>query len=220
MATKVLGLDGCRAGWICAVVEGGRLSNVEFQSSASEVLNAHSDARVCAIDIPVELTESGRRDADAGARKMLGRRRGCVFNALPRAALENGITIEKASAAAKKCDGPGINLYSWGLVDKIRQVAKQAPDPRIHEAHPEVSFCEMARQKGKIVCWSKKTWNGLIERRSLLEEHGLGVPDCIAAGEFPPDDIVDAVACAWSALRIARSDASALGSEGSGVIWF
>ena len=55
----------------------------------------------------------------------------------------------------------------------------------------------------------KTTWNGLMQRRALLAVEGLAVPDIVgeASAKASPDDIVDAVACAWTAGRIAAKTA-------------
>ena len=64
----------------------------------------------------------------------------------------------------------------------------------LFEAHPEVSFREMA---GEPLAYAKKTWTGQARRRELLAKHGIVLPDNLGpAGQAPPDDILDAAAVA------------------------
>ncbi len=85
------------------------------------------------------------------------------------------------------------------------------PGDRIYEVHPEVSFCALA---GAHLQHSKKTWNGLMVRRSLLREAGTLLPDdLLDVGCIPADDVLDAAVAAWSALRIAHGEAKTLPSE-------
>ena len=96
------------------------------------------------------------------------------------------------------------------LLRKIREVdALAAADARIFEVHPEVSFAALA---GGQALPSKKTWDGLLQRRALLSAAGLAIPDPVgeASRRGAADDIVDAVACAWTAARIARGEARSL----------
>jgi predicted RNase H-like nuclease len=72
----------------------------------------------------------------------------------------------------------------------------------------EVSFCAMA---GARLAASKTSWNGMHERLDLLNCHGVVLPTLIGgAGEAAPADLIDAVAVAWTATRIAASEASSL----------
>jgi predicted RNase H-like nuclease len=99
-----------------------------------------------------------------------------------------------------------------------------AVDDRVHEVHPEVSFCALT---GSHLPWSKKSWNGLALRRRLLAEAGIHLPDEIPeiAG-VAADDLLDAAVVAWSAARIASGEARTLPdppetSAGASVaIWY
>lgn len=201
---KVVGLDGCPDGWIAAVVERGRLAAIEYAASAGEAIEAHPDAEVFAIDIPIGLSEDGVRAADDAARRFLRDRASTVFRAPPLAAL-GAAGYAEASEASRRATGHGISRQSFALAGKIREVAALAADPRVHEAHPEVSFAEMA---GEPLA-RKKSWDGLMLRRALLSARGLAIPDLVgeASRRGAADDIVDAVACAWTAGRIARGEA-------------
>ena len=72
------------------------------------------------------------------------------------------------------------------------------------EAHPEVSFQVLA---GRPLPQPKKTWGGQADRRELLATAGVELPvDLAEANRVPPDDILDAAVCAWTARRIALGE--------------
>lgn len=233
MAEKVLGLDGCKKGWMCAVVHAGELTALQFHSSITEALAAHRNASVCAIDIPIGLASSGRRQADCDAKAFLkkhqpgsGRSRS-VFYSPPGWVM--GCYRENESVSFKTINGKlpageGVSSQTWGMMKKIAEVSDFRPPSgvRLREVHPEVSFAAMV--ENGVCLSSKHTWNGLRQRCAALKREGLRVPHVIhgrrSSGEYPADDILDAVACAWTALRIADGRAITLGSVRSGTICY
>ncbi len=81
-------------------------------------------------------------------------------------------------------------------------------DERIVEVHPEVSFRAMA---GLSIQFPKRSWNGMLLRRRLLESNGILLPDELSDGGLAPaDDVLDAAAAAWTAGRIAEEKARSL----------
>ena len=79
-----------------------------------------------------------------------------------------------------------------------------------------MSFRELARRP----LASKNKLDGLIERRGLLQDAGIEVPDAVPRLAEP--DLLDAVIAAWTAARYARGEALPL-PEGHtdriGAIW-
>lgn len=205
--------------WVAVVVEDGVVSGVEAHASLGDVAVHGFDA--IAVDIPIVLPERPPRRADVAARKAIGRRGSSVFNAPPLAVLEQP-TYQEALRFSRDRFGVGISAQSYALRDRILEARSVAlADDRFIEAHPEVSFATMA---GGHVSFTKKSWNGLTERKRLLAANGLEVPDTIdgLAGEALADDVLDAAACAWTALRRATGQATALpGDAGDGepIIW-
>ncbi len=203
---KVIGLDGCRDGWIAAVVANGCLRSIEYHESASVVLEAHADATIFAFDIPIGLSNTGLRAADTAARRFLEGRTSSVFNAPTLAAL-GAATHAEANKLSKLVSGCGLTRQSFALLPKIREVAVvAAADKRVYEAHPEVSFLHLA---GGALPPRKKTWDGVMRRRTLLAACGLPIPDVVgeASKQSEAADVLDAVACAWTAGRIASGEA-------------
>jgi predicted RNase H-like nuclease len=111
----------------------------------------------------------------------------------------------------KGLTGKGISQQAWALGKKIIQVdpfAQQEPE-RIREGHPEVTFWTL--NEHEPLRYSKRSWNGLMQRRRLLQEAGIQLPDALgAAGEMASDDVLDATALAWTANRIASGHAASI----------
>jgi predicted RNase H-like nuclease len=100
-----------------------------------------------------------------------------------------------------------MSKQSYAIGAGIFEVDAALQD-RVYEVHPEVCFAAM---KGEPLPYSKRSWNGLMERRRLLAGVGIEIPDDLAGpGAIPPADVLDAAAVAWSAQRIATGLAKAL----------
>lgn len=157
-----------------------------------------SEVEFIGIDIPLGIPENGGRRADSLVRKHLGSRGSTVFEVPPRRVLE-AHDYETAKERAKPGKQPSIQL--WGISKKILQVNDHTGlDSRFFEVHPEVSFFEMA---GKRPLPSKKSWDGIWRRVELLGDAGIKIQMCLGTGpgEAGPDDVLDAAAAAWTALR-------------------
>ncbi len=208
-AMHVLGLDAYRKGWVAVVLADGRFDGARVFASAPEAVAAFPEAAAVAVDIPIGLPVDAVRAADVLARRFVGRRASSVFTTPPRAVFA-AATYADARRIAVESWVQGVSSQAYRLGAKVLEVEALArADGRIHEVHPEVSFCALA---GRPLTHYKKTWNGQMERRRLLAEAGIEVPDALAGdvGRVPPDDILDAAVAAWSAHRIARGEASSL----------
>jgi predicted RNase H-like nuclease len=225
--TQTAGVDGCPKGWIAIVLTDGRFAGAEFSPSFAELLDHLSEAQVIAVDIPIGLPDGpDRRPADVEAKKLLGPRGSSVFATPPRAVLEVP-TYTEANRLSKHLFNHGISAQSYALRAKILEVdACAAGDDRIFEVHPEVSFTEM---NGEPPAHSKKSWHGQRARLRLLANAGITIPDDLGAvGRIPSDDIIDAAAAAWSAMRIAQGQAKRVGeldpdgrpNHNAGFIWY
>ncbi len=104
---------------------------------------------------------------------------------------------------SRRLTGQGLSRQSYGLRAKIFEVEACLAGAAggICEVHPELSFAAM---KGRPADWPKRSYNGLMERRALLDAEGIRLPpELPAIGSIPADDVLDAAAAAWSARRIA-----------------
>ena len=171
----VLGVDGCRNGWICASlsINGGELAVSHFER-ISQVLNHFGDAaKLIAIDMPIGLAAMGTRKCEIDARKFIGPRRMSVF-ASPRRPMITMATYEEANAWGKtQTPSAGLSKQAWNIIPKIREVddfITPALQTRIFEAHPEVAFTRLA---GAPCAFSKRTPDGKKEREEILAQTGL-----------------------------------------------
>jgi predicted RNase H-like nuclease len=212
----VAGVDGFRKGWVAVALDPSGDVQVSTHASFSEVLS--SQARVIAVDIPIDPPGLGVRQADAGARAFVGgSRASSVFPTPPREALE-ARTFAEANEIARTITGKGISQQAFALARKILEVHTLAEvDERVIEMHPEVSFRELA---GEPVLESKHTAAGLARRRDLLAAAGIVLPGAVPG--VPEADLLDAAAGAWTAARYAEGRASAFPPdhrERLGAIW-
>jgi predicted RNase H-like nuclease len=205
---RVLGVDGCRGGWVAVALEDGRIHECRFVASIVELVD--DPATVIAIDIPLGETDPCHRAADVAARAYNSPRTSTVFPAPPLESL-TAATFEQALAIARDLCGKGISKQAWHLGPKVLDARPHwCADPmRFREVHPECSFRAMG---GRTLMSKKKQRPGLCERQALLRDAGIDLlvdthkPPATAA----PDDVVDAAAAAWSAHRIATGQARSL----------
>jgi predicted RNase H-like nuclease len=209
--TLVIGLDGCRRGWVAVALVDGALADAREFTRAGEALVAWPQAVVLGIDIPIGLPDeavSYPRQADVLAAAFLGARRSSVFRMPPLEVLRAPTYVD-AAALMRRTHAVGLSRQSYGLRRKVLQVDEWARrDPRVHEVHPEVSFRVMA---GGATLDSKKTRSGLRQRQRVLAMEGIRVPAKLPkVRTAAPDDVLDAAAAAWSAKRIASGLARSL----------
>lgn len=214
MVTGVLGVDACKAGWVGVVLAGGEAAVLFGRTIAELVALAETSVilAVVAIDIPIGLADTGRRQADVLARQVAGRRRSSVFMTPVREALaaddySTAVRLNRALA------GEGISIQAFSLRAKVLEVDAwvRAQTRHVVEVHPELSF---ARMDDGPLRDSKVTWAGAERRRALLAAHGIILgADAGDAGRLARvDDVLDAAAAAWSARRVAAEDATSLPS--------
>jgi hypothetical protein len=157
--------------------------------------------------MPIGLYESGRaraRPCDQIARQRLGRRACCVFIPPTRAML-----CAQSYAPLRTL---GLSVQAYHLIPRIRELdALLTPDlqARVWEAHPELSFLAMT---GAPTPHPKRTQAGQAARidalQRTLSESGDALASLMAAFRQQValkhagiDDLLDACALAWSALR-------------------
>ena len=205
----VVGVDGCKTGWIAVALGDGKDPEAHHLPTIDALQPLASGADAVAIDIPIGLPTGRPREADLLARDFLRARRNSVFLTPVRDALE-AETHALATQAALARTGTGISQQAYALGRKILDVERWLPSSPcpVYEVHPEVSFAVLLGAPARA---SKKTWAGMVERRSALEGAGISLDavgvDNVAAARSSVDDILDAAVAAWSAARIARGTA-------------
>jgi predicted RNase H-like nuclease len=206
---EVAGVDGVPGGWVVARVTPER---VEWSvvDSAAAVLVAAAGCAAVGVDIPLGLPSGAApRSCDVACARRLGRARSSVFPAPPREVLA-APTPEVARAVARRLTGKAISLQTFHIGPRIRDWdALDALPDEVVEVHPEVSLRTLAPD---LAFASKKTARGAGQRIAALSRW---VDPGIALGDLPAgarlDDVLDALAAAWSAQRWARGEAEVLG---------
>jgi len=198
----VVGVDGCRGGWL-AVALTADVATARVFRHFGELLHAYPAAVAFAVDMPIGLWASGRaraRPCDDIAKKRLGKRAACVFIPPTRAMLR--------ATSYVPLRAEGLSVQAYNLIPRIRELDMLiTPElqERVWESHPELSFAAMM---GKPIADSKRTARGQAARRHAVL-HAVGMENsqldalwcsCRHAGASY-DDLLDAVALAWSAWR-------------------
>jgi len=215
----VAGVDGCRGGWVVV-----RLNTRSRACERPVVLPAFADVLTLAdptpdvitLDLPVGLLDApvvGGRFCDRAARARLGH---------PRASSVFSPPTRPCLGATSFHELTGLSRQAFGILSKIAEVDRSmtpAYQARVHEAHPELAFWALRGRQATV--FNKKTVEGRSERVTALESAGhpaflrlkaaLGAAlACLPRRDVAPDDIVDAYALAWTALRIATGQAERL----------
>jgi predicted RNase H-like nuclease len=218
---RVVGVDGIPAGWVAVALEEGRFLDMRAFRRFAEVIEASPQAAAIAVDIPIGLPgdipgDGGmRRAADEQARKLLGKGASTVFSTPSRAHLEavRGLGYRDAQAVWKQAGRSAPSAQSYALAAKIMEVddfvASDERGQRVHEIHPELSF--LAMNEGRPLRPAKRSWGGFTQRLRLLHRAGIDLPMVVTdLLDAQPDDVLDAAAAAWTALRIAKGIAEAI----------
>jgi predicted RNase H-like nuclease len=205
-----VGVDACKKGWIAVALRTGTNTQAHYLEGIEDLGEAIPDAEAIGIDIPIGLPTEGRRAADIEAKKVLGPRSNSVFFTPVRAALEARDHLT-ATRLSLELTGHGISQQSFALRSKIFEVERwlpSAPCP-VWEVHPEVSFRFLM---GVPASASKKSWTGMIERRSALLAVGIDLDQVTGNGAImsATDDMLDAGAAAWTAKRLLEGAAQSL----------
>jgi len=209
----VLGVDGCRAGWVGAVLRGTSydvLVAADIAALVGEARRREPALGIVGIDIPIGLPDDRPRLTDRLARVRLPTgRKSSVFPTPSRAAVAY-TTQPEASAANRAALGVGLSIQAFHLVPKILDVdafVRGGPPVTVLEVHPEVSFAEI---DPTCVVRSKTTPEGRVARTAALRGAGLDPPSYRPGQGFAADDLLDACVVAWTARRHATGSAYSL----------
>ncbi len=174
-----------------------------------------AEAGFVVIDVPIGLSDEDRT-CDRLARERLGERHVCVFTPPSRSALV-AETQEEASRLNAIACGRGVSAQAFGIFKKISEVdaaMTKALQEHVFEAHPEVTFAELAKTDGGLEA-GKDTPEGQHVRLALLRPF-FELRETIAEARtrlggrelVNPDDVVDALGCLATAIRLDRGSAA------------
>ncbi len=201
----VLGVDACSSGWVGVVLDTTRRATVHVAPDIAALValvREQHDVAVVAIDISIGLPDTSGRRADAEARRELVGKASSLFSTPVRAALEAPTYAEAREANLAATEGrTSVSAQAYALGEKVLQVdawVRGRPGVSVIEVHPELSFARMA---GSPLLSSKKDPAGVRARREALAAHGVVAPPWFRGAGFGEDDLLDACAAAWSAVR-------------------
>jgi predicted RNase H-like nuclease len=206
----VAGVDGCHAGWIAFKVELPSLAtSVEVIDLPSWLINRPRELAFLGIDIPIGLLD-GSRACDKEARKLLGQPRGTSVFAAPCRAALTGKNHAEASAINRERTGRGLSQQAFHIGSKIKQVDDaMTPDIQQWAFEVHLEICFWALNEDRPMQHNKKTEQGRNDRLNLLtpifpniQQHLMNRPSRVGK-----DDLLDAAAAAWTALRRHKGEA-------------
>lgn len=217
-----IGIDGCRKGWIVAILSESTCSNHPLKLELSLIDSIQSIAflpnSTIWIDIPIGLSENSVRECDSELRKALGKKRASAFETPVKDAVFAS-TYAEASQLNHSITGKKISIQSWNICPKIKEVNQflyenEPFKTQFFESHPELLF-ELFLPEYFL---SKKSPEGFKQRIHFLNEK-IGciqiVNDFLAItkrSECNPDDILDAIILAYSAWLGSKNGTLFLGN--------
>lgn len=210
VGSVVLGVDGCPGGWYAARRDeaGGEITGRVYRHFR-ELLDDAPVSAIIAVDIPIGLLDAGSRPCDVAARHALAPVRGSSVFPAPLRPMLAVATHAEASAVRRAVEGKGMSIQAFGILRKVAEVdrvLRERPTRAgmVYEVHPELSLATM--NGGAPVRAPKKSPDGRLARTALLARtFGNGVERLLADRErvaAGADDVLDAVAALWTAVRI------------------
>ena len=214
-----IGVDGCRGGWIAAVLDHGEF-RLERYDSISSIVNVYPAFDAFMIDMAIGLRNSAeQKRPDHDAKIELGAKASTVFPIPSREAVyAEGEEAQKE--ANKRTLGKSLAKQSLAIIPKIRELDEFLNEHseyknRILESHPEVAF---ARLNGSVVMSRKKEEPGLSVRGHILSEYLdkndlSGLYDKAKELECGQDDLIDAICLAVTGAMHAHGQTETLPEE-------
>lgn len=200
-----IGVDGCRGGWIAAILEKSML-RIERYPSMERLITQYPSFSGFLIDMVIGLPSSTSDiRPDSFARKIVSPRTSTIFNCPSRGAVYAD-TEAKQSDANRRELGKGLSKQTMAIIPKMRELdefltAHAAYKNVIKESHPEACF---ARLNGSVIMSKKAEAEGLRERCAVLRNYLPAFTEesvTKKAKELKccPDDITDAACLAVTA---------------------
>lgn len=227
-AVDIAGVDGCKDGWIVVWKGTEGTPVVCVHKTFTEIVAWLPENTVVVVDMPIGLPaviQGSGRTAEIAARKVLSKRKSCIFSIPSRDAVycepdhftswaERSAARKRADTRARQTSEPprGVSHQAFSIFPKIRDIdallrSRPSLAKSVFESHPEVAFREL--NMGREMRFGKKTAEGASERKHVLREHGLD--EIFLERPHPKgssrDDFLDAAAMLVVAGRIARGEA-------------
>lgn len=200
-----IGVDGCKNGWIAAILDYGTLKMERF-ATVQEITEKYPEFDAFLIDMVIGLRDNTTQTRpDEAARMELGVKASTVFPIPSRSAVYKD-TEEEQKKANLDALGKSLAKQSIAIIPKIKELdifLTEHPEyqGRILESHPEVDF---ARLNGAVVTTRKKEYTGFTQRKIVLSQYldrdSMSDFYDMAKGLYcNPDDLMDAACLAVTA---------------------
>jgi len=206
-----IGIDGCKGGWIGAIIDHGKLIINRF-NSINSIVEACSNFDEVLVDMVIGLPSNEKHiRPDTFARRIIKERGSTIFPAPCRQAVyaEN---ISLAYEENERVLGKKFTPLTVGIMPKMREIDMFLQENShyknvIKESHPEVCF---AMLYGKTLISKKSNSDGIEERIIILRRY---LPDiCLERITYEAkqykckvDDIIDAICLAVTANMIVQN---------------
>ena len=201
-----LGVDGCRGGWIAAIIEGQRIKIERFEK-IRDIVMKYDDFHEFLIDMPIGFpSKEDDIRPDTLARRIVSPRTSTIFPVPCRAAVYADSEAEQIKKN-KECLGKELAKQTCAIIPKMKELDVFLQEHEgyknvIKESHPEVCF---ARLNGSVVMSNKAKVEGVEERICILRQY---VPELMMSTindktkEFGcnKDDIIDAICLAVTGM--------------------
>jgi predicted RNase H-like nuclease len=126
----VVGVDGCRAGWISVALQDGQFAGAATFATFRELVDTVGEADAIGVDIPIGLLPDSFRVCDAVTKAFIGPRRASVFLTPPRSVVETP-HYDDANEHCRALTGKGLSRQAYNLRAKILEVDEVVRDEEL-----------------------------------------------------------------------------------------
>lgn len=200
-----IGVDGCRGGWIAAIIDRDEL-RIEKYSSMEEMISRYPVFDEFLIDMVIGFPDTvNDMRPDTLARKIVVPRTSTIFPVPCRDAVY-AATEKEQIVCNQKALGKSLAKQSMAIIPKMKELDAFLNENDMYknvikESHPEVCF---ARMNGSVVMSKKSEKDGMLERINILKNYVPVVSETLILQKTKQykcnaDDIVDAVCLAVTA---------------------
>ena len=204
------GADGCRGGWVAALLdEQFRFRPLTVYPTLAALVTALSGVQALLVDIPMGLREQGdERACDLETRRLLGSRGSTLFRVPVREAVHQQ-THHEANERNRAASGKGIAAQTFGICQKIAEadlLLRANPELQrwVYESHPEACFAVL--NGGPPLPEKKRSPEGQKRRLELISRYSPNAAQTLAEArdrfrrsDVADDDILDAMGLALAA---------------------
>ena len=202
MINRAIGIDGCRYGWVTACYES---ETVKLFKNIAEVWAYFGIDCDFLIDMPIGLPSAKvpNRTCEQEARAVLPKGRKSSLFSVPCREAFAAENYGEANEINKSILGKGLSKQTWFIMPKMLEldellISNHEARLPFKEAHPEISFQFI--NSGEPLIASKKTKEGIYERRSILQQFDSRTEQLYQLAIYAfnrtavaPDDILDAL---------------------------